>query len=93
MTLIRVYVERKPGDVAARALERIEAEGLEKVHFAWAGSEHRGQKHYYRIHGPSFFAEYDNTQNMANHIHSVWRDTEADFGLDSLREHYEQQHS
>ncbi len=92
MTLVKVYVERKPADVAARALERIEAEGVGDIHFAWAGSDHRGQKHYYRVHGPSFFAEYDNTQDMANHIHSVWRDTEGDFGFDALREHYDRHH-
>jgi len=33
--------------------------------------------------------EYDNTQNDANHIHSVWHDPRRDFGLDLLRAHYE----
>jgi len=34
--------------------------------------------------------EYDNTQNNANHIHSVWRDLQNDFGEDLLRKHHEQ---
>jgi hypothetical protein len=32
--------------------------------------------------------EYDNTQNNANHIHTVWRDFENDFGDDLLQRHY-----
>jgi hypothetical protein len=93
MALIGAYVERTPSDVVADRMAKIEAEGVENIFFAWAGSEHRDQGHYYRIHGPSFFVEYDNTQNMANHIHSVWRDVDNDFGLDVLRAHYEQHHS
>ena len=54
------------------------------IHFAWAGSAAPGEPHYYRIHGPTFLIEYDNTQNGANHIHSVWRDLTGDFGRDLL---------
>jgi hypothetical protein len=36
--------------------------------------------------------EYDNTQNDANHIHSVWRDLAQDWGEDLLTEHYAQAH-
>jgi Protein of unknown function (DUF3500) len=31
--------------------------------------------------------EYDNTQREANHVHSVWRDPEGDFGADVLTRH------
>ena len=93
MSLVRVYVTRKPYDIAGKALKKIEDQGVGEILFAWAGSEHRGQCHYYRLHGPSFFVEYDNTQDMANHIHSVWRDTEDDFGYDPLRLHYEASHT
>ena len=88
MALIRVYLERKPPDLAASALEKLQSEGLDAVRFGWAGSHHAGQGHYYRIQGPSLFVEYDNTQDMANHIHSVWRDVDGDFGRDLLAEHY-----
>ena len=47
----------------------------------------RGLKHYYRLQGPTFLIEYDNTQNDGNHIHSVWRDFDRDFGRDLLRDH------
>jgi len=64
--------------------------GFEKVYFAWAGGLEVGQKHYYRVHGPTFLIEYDNSQNDGNHIHSIWRDLERDFGGDLLRKHLAQ---
>jgi hypothetical protein len=62
------------------------------VHFAWAGSPERGQRQYYRLAGPRFLVEYDNTQNDANHAHSVWRDPANDFGDDLLRRHLAEDH-
>ena len=62
-------------------------QGFGKVHFAWAGGIESGQKHYYRVHGPTLLIEYDNTQNDGNHIHTVYRDLERDFGGDVLRQH------
>ena len=56
--------------------------------FAWAGSDRPGQGHYYCISGPSLLIEYDNTQDEANHIHSVWRDLSYDWGVDLLARHY-----
>ncbi|MBL8208483.1 MAG: DUF3500 domain-containing protein [Blastocatellia bacterium] len=47
------------------------------------------QGHYYRVQTPTFLIEYDNTQNNANHIHSVWRDFGSDWGRDLLAEHYQ----
>lgn len=62
----------------------------EAIHFAWAGTLKRGEGHYYRIHAPAFIIEYDNTQNDANHIHTVWHSLSNDFGVDTLRRHYEE---
>ena len=62
------------------------------IYFAWAGGEEPGQGHYYRIQSPSFMVEFDDTQDNANHIHSVWRDFDGDFGLDLLKEHYQSSH-
>ena len=67
---------------------QIEKAGVDKIQFAWAGGLERGEGHYYRIQGPTFLMEYDNTQNNNNHIHAVWRDFESDFGEDLLRKHY-----
>jgi len=58
-----------------------------KIRFAWLGELPQGKKHYYLVQGPTFLIEYDNTQNDGNHIHSVWRDFNGDFGRDILREH------
>jgi len=85
--LLDVYAGYMADDIAADRLARIEKAGWDKVAFAWAGRLERGQKHYYRVQGPTFLIEYDNTQNDANHIHSVWRDFNGDFGEDLLREH------
>lgn len=84
------YLNWHRPEMAEADLKKIKQAGLEKVHFAWAGGIEPGQPHYYRIQGPTFLMEYDNTQNDANHVHTVWRDFENDFGEDILREHYEQ---
>ena len=76
-------------DVARARWARLRKDGMQTVRFAWAGSTRRGEAHYYRIQGPSFLVEYDNTQNGANHIHTVWRDFDGDFGDDLLKQHYE----
>ena len=73
--LVLEYVARTPDDVADIRMDRIEKEGKKYIHFAWAGGENQGEPHYYRFHGPSFLLEYDNTQNNANHVHTVWRGT------------------
>jgi hypothetical protein len=90
--LILVYAEMQRDEVAVRDLERIRTEDLDGLTFAWAGGLARGDKHYYRIHGATFVIEYDNTQDDGNHVHTVWRDFERDFGGDPLRAHLEQQH-
>ena len=61
---------------------------IEALHFAWAGGIEVGEPHYYRIQGPRLLAEYDNTQRNVNHVHSVWRDPDGDFGDDVLARHY-----
>lgn len=86
--LLDEYLGRMSDDLAASRRARIEASDLSRITFAWAGSLEAGEPHYYRIQGPSFLVEYDNTQNGANHIHSVWRDFDGDFGRDLLRDHY-----
>jgi hypothetical protein len=91
--LVKTYDERARGEVAEADLKKITAAGQDKIHFAWAGGFERGQGHYYRIQGPTFLIEYDNTQNNANHIHCVYRDFKEDFGEDLLKRHYEQAHS
>lgn len=92
MALIDVYAGFMAPDLAAARLAKLKKAGVEKIGFVWMGPTLRGQKHYYRVQGPTFLIEYDNTQNNGNHIHSVWRDFEGDFGRDLLREHLKSDH-
>jgi hypothetical protein len=89
--LVSEYVHDVPEDIAESRAEQARRDA-DKVYFAWAGVERKGGPHYYRVQAPSFLIEYDNTQNDANHIHSVWRDFENDFGVDVLKQHYESSH-
>jgi hypothetical protein len=89
--LLQEFVRNYRPELADKELERIQNAGLEKVYFAWAGPTEPGKGHYYRIQGPTFLVEYDNTQNNANHIHAVWRDLQNDFGDDVLKRHYQEQ--
>jgi hypothetical protein len=90
LALLKEYVQRCRAELAEADLKEIREAGDKNLHFAWAGGLEPGQGHYYRVQGPTFLMEYDNTQDRANHIHSVWRDLRNDFGEDPLRKHYEQ---
>ncbi|WP_146400586.1 DUF3500 domain-containing protein [Planctomycetes bacterium CA13] len=84
--LVAVYTDAAPEPISQQRRELIEANGWEKVHFAWAGATKPGIGHYYRIRGQSFLIEFVNTQpdasgNPANHIHCFWRDLTGDFDL------------
>jgi hypothetical protein len=87
LAVIDTYTASMAPDIAAERLAQLKTAGLERITFAWAGDSELGKKHYYRIQGPTFLIEYDNTQNDGNHVHSVWRDFNGDFGRDLLREH------
>ena len=87
MSLISEYVGQVRADVSRERLDSINQQGIDGFHFAWAGPADTGKEHYYRIHGGNFVVEFDNRQDGANHIHSVWRDVENDFAQDVLREH------
>jgi hypothetical protein len=92
MQLVEEYARNMRSGVADEELRRAREASIDRIHFAWAGSLAPGRAHYYRLHGPTLLIEYDNTQNDANHIHSLWRDPINDFGLDLLRAHYVRGH-
>jgi len=85
--LVDLYLGRLAPEYAKDARARLDRAGFGKVRFAWAGGLESGKKHYYRVHGPTLLIEYDNTQNDANHVHTVYRDLDHDFGGDALRRH------
>ena len=88
--LVDVYTSYMAEDAAAERQAKLKAAGIEKITFAWSGETAPGQKHYYRVQGPTFVIEFDDVQNNGNHIHSVWRDFNGDFGRDLLAEHLAQ---
>ena len=90
--LVEVYVQRLPEPLAEAEMADLEKVDFGTACFAWAGATERGAGHYYRVQGGFFLAEYDNTQNDANHIHAVWRNTLNDFGEDLLKNHYQRSH-
>ena len=87
LKLIEEHAGTQTDPIARDRLARAK-EGLNSVKFAWMGGTDKGQGHYYRVQGPSFLIEFDNTQNDANHVHQVWRDFKGDWGRDLLAEHY-----
>jgi hypothetical protein len=86
--LLDAFASAMPHAIAEERLAKIRRAGLEQLHFGWAGAAQPGQGHYFRVQGPTFILELDNTQNNANHVHTVWRDYAGDFGRDLLLEHY-----
>jgi hypothetical protein len=91
MALMEEYAHNLPEQAAAAREEQIRKAG-KNIFFAWAGGVNKGDPHYYRIQTPAFLIEYDCTQDNSNHIHSVWRDFNGDFGEDLLKEHYQASH-
>jgi hypothetical protein len=86
LAVIEVYANTMQPKLAEERLAKIRAAGLDGIRFVWAGPAARGRPHYYRVQGPTFLIEFDNSGG--NHVHSVWRDFGGDFGRDLLREHY-----
>ena len=92
MDLLNVYIDNYELGFSERLRSKIETAGIDNLTFSWAGSLEAGSGHYYRIQGPSLLIEFDNTQNNANHVHSVVRDLTNDFAEDLLKQHYENHH-
>jgi hypothetical protein len=94
--LLRDVIEAWAGlmspDIAELRMSKIRQGGLENIAFAWAGGTKRGEVSYFRVQGPSFLIEFDNTANDPNHIHTAWRDFDGDFGLDLIRAHVAEDH-
>jgi hypothetical protein len=80
LEIVRTYLANHPQAMARDALVRIQRAGIGRTRFGWAGTTRPGLPHYYRLQGPTFLLEFDNSRNSGTHIHSVWRDFERDFG-------------
>jgi hypothetical protein len=91
--LVGSFARRLPDEVAGAQLHTLERAGLDNLCFAWAGGTLPGERHYFRVQGPTLLIEHDNTQGNGNHIHSAWRNPADDFGDDVLAEHYRRDHA
>jgi hypothetical protein len=91
MALMEEYANNVPSDLAKGRIAQINKAGRD-IYFAWSGGLNHGDPHYYRVQTPDFLIELDDTQDNANHIHSVWRDLRGDFGEDLLQQHYRASH-
>ena len=90
--LLDEYCSNMPDEIAALRQAQIKKAGT-NIWFAWAGGTERLQPNYYRVQTADFLVEFDKTQSNGNHVHSVWRDFQNDFGRDLLKEHYASSHA
>ena len=88
-SLVNEYAANGSVTITKGRMDRFDVAPREKIHFAWAGGTEPGEGVYYRVQTPDFLIEYANTQNRANHSHTVWRDWNGDFGHDVLAAHYQ----
>jgi hypothetical protein len=86
LKVIELFAAHLKPALMEQSLQRVRAGGLESITFAWVGSQEPKRGHYFRIQGAQFLIEYDNSGG--NHVHTVWRDFEGDWGRDVLAEHY-----
>lgn len=91
--LAATFVGRLPDELARPRLAELEATGAAALHFAWAGEVRLDRPHYYRLQGPGLLAELDDTEPGGNHVHTVLRDPDDDFGADALRAHRDGHHA
>jgi hypothetical protein len=88
LDVIKVFADNLTKSLSTKRMDAIKKAGFDRIKFAWMGSTDLSKGHYYRIQGPTFLIEFDNTQSNANHVHSAWRDFKGDFGTDLLAAHY-----
>ncbi|MCK6446453.1 MAG: DUF3500 domain-containing protein [Planctomycetes bacterium] len=93
VSLVELYASNLEPDLAAHALAALRDDGAESLRFLWLGGVEDGEPHYWRVQSQRFAIELDNTQNGANHAHTLWRDFANDFGEDDLTRHYAEEHS
>jgi Protein of unknown function (DUF3500) len=91
--LVAAYYANFSDAIAAQRLAAIDAVGRDAIHFAWAGSLEPGEPGYYRVQGPTFLIEFDNTAPAADHVHAILREFDGDYGRDLLAEHYAREHA
>jgi hypothetical protein len=82
--LIDCYLQRLPDETGRKHRQDLRDRGIERAFFTWAGAKTRGVPHYFRVQTDTFLIEAVNAVGGANHLHSVLRDLDNDFGHDLL---------
>ena len=90
--MVELYARNLETELAQSVLERVREEDPDSWCFLWLGGTEEGQGHYWRVQSKRLAIELDNTQNDANHVHTLWRDFANDFGEDDLARHYAAEH-
>lgn len=80
-SLVQSFASEMPDEVAKAWIQEIINNDADKIHFAWMGPADLTQPHAFRVQGPTFLIEFNNTQNNANHVHTAWRSMLGDFGI------------
>ena len=91
--LAATFVARLPDELAEPRLADLDGGRLDDLHFGWAGEPAPRRRHYYRLQGPGLLVELDDTEEGGNHVHTVVRDPDDDFGADVLTAHRLAHHS
>jgi hypothetical protein len=77
--LVAVFANRLRPELAEQQIQRIDAAGINNLHFAWLGGLDETVVHSYRIIGPNILIELVNRET-GNHVHTIWHDPTDDFG-------------
>jgi len=89
LALVEEYVRNADVDAAERHLAAIQQAGLDQLHFSWRGPTNDVRSpFYYRVHGPRLIVEF--AVQEPNHVHTIMRDPQNDYGMDWLGLHYEE---
>ncbi len=94
--LLNEYLGDASDEAAARQRSAINADGPDKLRFAWWGptDEPRG-RYMFRVQGPSVLIDFVREASPGgafNHVHSIMRDPSNDYGADWLQRHYKEAH-
>ncbi len=89
--VVELYLANFRAEIADAWRASLDAAGRAEMRFAWAEAREPAFSFYYRIEGPTFRLEFDNTED-GDHIHAVLRSFPGDFGADLLAEHYARHH-
>lgn len=89
LALVDEYVRNADFEAAERHLNAIRSADVNQLHFSWRGptNDVRGP-FYYRVHGPRLIIEF--AVQEPNHVHTIMRDPQNDYGVDWLGLHYEE---